>query len=205
MKYSDTSNINYSDISNENYSDVSNMNFNEEYKEVAREGSYLLNSYLGRKSPVKSSISEDFEIVDVLNKNGIKYRAYYTDNRIVLVGKYEDMNFIIHYVKRDWNSIGKNEIILLINDLEHQQSEFVVFFVTNYDYHLSAINQAATNSKVFLCYETTIVDKIKDAARAEKIKNSNQSDVIIKRVKIDKEKNISIDEILMRNSDFKPF
>ncbi|CAG8843412.1 20232_t:CDS:2, partial [Racocetra persica] len=123
--YSDTSNMNYSDISDENYSDVSNMNFNEEYKEVAREGFYLLNSYLGRKSPVKSSISEDFEIVDVLNKNGIKCKAYYTDNYIVLVGKHEDMNFIIHYVKRDQNSIGKNEIILLINDLEHQQSEFV--------------------------------------------------------------------------------
>ncbi|CAG8830791.1 8464_t:CDS:1, partial [Racocetra persica] len=120
-----------------------------------------------------SSTSEDFEIVDMLNKNGIKCRAYYTDNCIVLVGKYEDMNFIIHYVKRDWNSIGKNEIILLINNLEHQQSEFVGFFVTNYEYHLSAINQAATNSKVFLYYETTIVDKIKDAARAEKIKNSN--------------------------------
>ncbi|CAG8468232.1 19225_t:CDS:2 [Racocetra persica] len=174
VNYSDISNINYSDISNINYSDISNMKYpdisNANYsnisninskknispactflQEVAREGFYLLDSasrkYLG-----------GLNIVDVLNKNGIKCRAYYINNRIMLVGKYEDINFIIHYVKRDRNPIGKNEIICLISDFENQQSKFI-----------------------------------------------NQNDVIIKGVKIDKEKNISIDEILMKNSDFKPF
>ncbi|CAG8595835.1 2395_t:CDS:1, partial [Dentiscutata erythropus] len=67
------------------------------------------------------------------------------------------------------------------------------------------INQTAIGSTVFLCYETIIVDSIKDVARAKKVKITNRRDVIMRGVKIDKDKNVSIDEILMKNSDFKPF
>ncbi|CAG8811458.1 19873_t:CDS:2, partial [Gigaspora rosea] len=90
------------------------------------------------------------------------------------------------------------------NHIENQRSEYVGFFLSNTDYNILAINLAAMYSTIFLCHEGTIVDKIKDAARAKVIKDSNRSDVIMKGIKIDKEKkNVLIDEILMKNSDFR--
>ncbi|CAG8721498.1 16302_t:CDS:2 [Dentiscutata erythropus] len=90
------SNINYPNV-NVNYFDTSNTN----YKEVAHEGSYLLDStsrkevaregfYLLDSTFKKNSTS----IMDVLNKSRIKCREYYNDNCIELVGIYEEINFI---------------------------------------------------------------------------------------------------------------
>ncbi|CAG8853690.1 14772_t:CDS:1, partial [Gigaspora margarita] len=144
-------------------------------------------------------------IMNLLHCRGIKCRAHHADDRVVFFGKYETLNFIIHYVKRDRNSIGMTEVNHLITDLDNQQSEYVGFFLTNNEYSISAINLAAMYSNIFLCHEGTIVDKIKDAARAKVVKGSSRSDVIMKGIKIDKEKNVFIDEILMKDSDFRPF
>ncbi|RIB04692.1 hypothetical protein C2G38_2148903 [Gigaspora rosea] len=142
--------------------------------------------------------------MNILHYRGIECRAHYADNRIVFFGKYKTLNFIIHYVKRNRNPIGVTEINHLITDIENQRSEYVGFFLSNTDYNILAINLAAMYSTIFLCHEGTIVDKIKDAARAKVIKDSNRSDVIMKGIKIDKEKkNVLIDEILMKNSDFR--
>ncbi|RIB14906.1 hypothetical protein C2G38_2193772 [Gigaspora rosea] len=110
-------------------------------------------------------------------------------------------NNIIYETKN--YDISINEDIEM--NIENQQLEYVKFFLTNNEYNISAINLAAIYLTIFLCNEGIIVDKIKDAAHAKVIKNSSRSDIIMKGIKIDKKKNILINEILMKNSDFRPF